>query len=167
MVPLFLNKIVFFCHANLSFSQNKVGIVVNRVQQPNLGLGFLHGRAFGQSASLLPLGLFHGIAVFSGNFSNHVGHYINRGRTYGSPYDSSLKGGIIREPAVPLKPLVFRRLHILRGYSRCRINYRRRHFPIIRIRRAIVQIIMNRDFKQTLGYLVAIFIYFGCIQNGA
>ena len=72
-VPLFLNKIVFFCHANLSFSQNKVGIVVNRVQQTNLGFGLFHSRAFGQCALLLP---FNRITVFSGNFTNYVGHYI-------------------------------------------------------------------------------------------
>ena len=61
---------------NLSFLQNKVGIVVNRVQQSDLGFGLLQTRALGQRATSLPLGLLHRITVFSRNLAYNVGHYI-------------------------------------------------------------------------------------------
>lgn len=62
-------------------------VVVNCVQQTNLGFGLFQRRAFGQCALFFS---FYGITVFSGNFANHVGHYINRG-TNSSPYDPSKK----------------------------------------------------------------------------
>jgi hypothetical protein len=55
--------------------QNKIRIVVNGVQQPNLRFGFFHGSAFGQGSSLFSFGFFHTKTVFSGNFANNIRHY--------------------------------------------------------------------------------------------
>jgi hypothetical protein len=48
-----------FIFFRLSLPQNKVGIVVNRVQQSDLRFGLLQSCAPGQGASLLSLGFFH------------------------------------------------------------------------------------------------------------
>ena len=60
---------------SLSLPQNKVGIVINRVQQTDLGFGFLQTGASGQCA-FFPLGFLHRITVLPGNLAYNVGHYI-------------------------------------------------------------------------------------------
>ncbi len=83
----FYTFVRFKCVNGTLLPWNKV--VVNRVQQTNLGFGLFQRRAFGQSALLFS---FYGITVFSGNFANHVGHYINRGTISSPPYPFPYSG---------------------------------------------------------------------------
>jgi hypothetical protein len=64
---------------NLSLPQNKIGIVINRVQQSDLGFGFLQTGASGQCASL-SFGFLHRITVLPGNFAYNVGHIYTKGQ---------------------------------------------------------------------------------------
>ena len=65
----FYTFVRFKCVNGTLLPWNKV--VVNRIQQTNLGFGLFQCCAFGQCALLFS---FYGITVFSGNFANHVGH---------------------------------------------------------------------------------------------
>ena len=83
----FYTFVRFKCVNGTLLPWNKV--VVNRVQQTNLGFGLFQRRAFGQCTLLFS---FYGITVFSGNFANHVGHYINRGTNSSPPLPLPLFG---------------------------------------------------------------------------